>query len=158
MIGKYDGKTAIYLCAVCGEAFYSSEEAQKCEATTEPLQAQVGQIVLLSRGYGWFDGKPEWVVQNTGTFNGGKTHSFWYVVTAITKGRPGAPPQLLYGDYDAHRWTYHLATRAMVNQSTGGWTRPKGHYWFIRKDQREPPPIVVEEAKMLIGKRFEDLL
>lgn len=158
MIDKFDAKTPLYLCKVCAEAYYTSAEAEKCERSAGPLQARVGQIVLINRGYGWYDGKPEWVVEKTGDHNGRPTHSFWYVITAITKGRPGFRPVPLWGDAEAHVWTYHMATRAMVKQGTNGWTRPKSHHWFDSKSLLEPPPIVIEEAKMLIGQQADSLL
>ena len=146
----------VYLCRTCGRGFFSKEHALRCERSTETPLAEVGDIILLQRGYAWFDGDPAWVIQRGGyKFHEMRTHVFWHVVTAI-EPRP-ARPRPLFGDPDAHQLRYHVATLAMVSQATGGWTHPKTHTWHDGTDRR-PSRAVIEQAATLIGRKFEHLL
>lgn len=181
MISKtHEGETMVemtFKCSICGETYDARENALACEdqGIIDPApDINVGDIVLARAGFCWFDGDPAWVSNpEVGTMEVGKipsalklterrlcphgdgncfspccTYSFYYVVTAkesVGSAREGA-----------HRLVLHLETKAMLDGYRGGWTVPKTHYTPIRVEN--PPEVVIESSKELIGHTFGWLL
>lgn len=147
---------AVYLCRVCGKGHFLKREAQACEASTEKPRAKVGDLVLIQKGFGWYDGDPAWVVEHGGyEFHGQKTHAFWYIVTSLQPVHRARP---LIGEPDCHVPVYHLWTGALQRQETSGWTRVKTHYWQWKEDKRKPPEGLAQKGAHMLGKWSDRLL
>jgi hypothetical protein len=143
-----------YACDICGEKYRTNEEAVACEARGFEPKFKVGQIVTSKQGFGWYDGDKSWIVNPDITLrpekcpNGNRncfecccTYVFYYVITFID------------GDErEGHKPRYHLRTKAMTGKQgySEGWTFDEGHYKPMLV--RNPPKIVVEQSKELLGK------
>lgn len=154
-----------FICDVCGRVHPSLRAAEVCGGAWQEPKHAVGDIVVMEFGYGWFDGDPDWVLQNRGYAGNSdvKTHAFWVVVTDITA--KDERHVSLNGEPDAHKFIYHVATLGLKNgmELYGGWTTPDTHKalgaWSDTSlNKLEPPPSVVKAAKALVGKRFDRLL
>lgn len=171
---------AKYECEFCGCEYTNFADAESCEARgLEAPIVKVGDIVLAKGGYGWYDGKMNWVsnpevrphkegqgetachVQNPrcpkksgNCFDKCCCFSFYHVVTAIDY------VEGVNGNYDppGHRARYHLATMAMKGKNTyaSGYTFASNHHRpeLVKK----PPASVVRESKALLGKLAKYLL
>lgn len=152
--------TTSYQCDLCRRVYETAAEAKACEARgVDASIVRVGDIVFVYHCFGWYDGEASWV-SNPDVFlkrNGAKcpkgssncfgsccNFRFYYVVTAI--------------DFEGHRTRYHLVTLAMTgkNGHRGGYTFNAGH--FVPEKVKNPPAVVVETAKKLIGQKRENLL
>lgn len=148
-----------HICEGCGEEYEELAKAQRCEARDPGRQlVEVGDIVLVKAGFGWFDGDTRWVIQptvglfayregrcprnDTNCFGECCTYSFYYVVTAI--------------DIVEHRLRYHLATRAMRAGPRHGYTFNKHHYTPVKVEL--PSDFLVRSGRGLIGQRARGLL
>lgn len=136
---------SVYECPVCSRRFDDRESAEMCSATgTAPARLEPGDVVVLHPRYGWFDGSPEWVATFTpGRGADGGTYQFYYVVGAVTWGRPQtkkADGSLVVVPHSEHEGPfYHLFSRAIVTKpgereddSKEGWTRDDGHHWAYK--------------------------
>ena len=151
-------KRISYLCEICDTQFATKGAAEACEAAgLEDAIVQVGDIVLLKEGFGWFDGDPKWVSNlevlskpkeskcKGNCFNSCCTLSFYYVVTKVEKSPD-----------NGHRTRYHCFTKAMVGGYRDGWTQNRTHY--TPRLVEKPPAYVVEDSADLIGQAAEHLL
>jgi hypothetical protein len=146
-----------YECDICATRFAFQSAAEKCEARgLDKKLANVGDIVTVTAGYGWYDGDRGWVTNpnielrpkrpashDQNCFDRCCTYEFFYVVTAI--------------DAENHRRHYHLVTLAMSGRQghRSGWTS-MGHY--RPKIVMDPPDYVIETSKSVIGETAENLL
>lgn len=136
-----------WACDVCDTEYASQAAAEACEEMPFPEKtADVGDIVLVGRGFGWNDGDDKWIAPEK---KGSSVRTFYYVVTAVDREpRSNA----------LHRWRYHLATLAMSGSSGYriGYTFDVGHY----KPERvaSPPEAVVAASKALLGKKATSLI
>lgn len=163
-----------YACGICEREFDSPEKASACEArgVDKPI-VQVGDIVFLKAGYGWYDGDEAWVsnpetrmnMNGTGLsahavpapkpcpkresncFSDCCTFKFYYVITAIDQD-----------DRDPHRTRYHAETLAMTGKQGHrgpGYTYNQHH--MTPELVKQPPPEVVKQSKALIGHKAKYL-
>lgn len=136
----------LYMCEGCGRQYNQREDALLCESNKPEPTVAVGDIVLCRAGFGWYGGDKAWIsnpehtpCRNPGIncFGTCCTYSFYYVVTAI--------------DRHNHRVRYHLATLAM-SETSGyryGYTYDQHH--CAPEKVENPPAIVIEQSKELIG-------
>ena len=143
-----------YQCEICLLEYPRSRPAYNCEAEGMPDKAvEVGDIVEIRYGFGWYDGDKKWVInpknnrksegkkcpkKGTNCFSKCCTMGFYYVITHINKDPD-----------DGHRWRYHIATKSMVKGWADGYTYTSGHY--APKKIENPPKYVVKDSKDLIG-------
>ena len=161
--------TVSWWCDICGKHYPKMADAEACESrgVVEQKGFQVGDIVLVRAGFGWFDGDVAWVENyKRNTINGvlqrnpehgncfGEccTYRFYYVLTAIT------PDTGVNGDL--HRLIYHLETLAMTGQQgyRKGYTVGGVGHVTMEKPKHPPPAQVVEEAKALVGNTTDILI
>lgn len=144
----------VFFCPMCHTMYSEAEEATACLTSNEPAQHKVGDIVLISEGYTWFDGDPDWVVEGGGyLFNDEPTHAFLYVVTAVTWG------DRRQAHWDMHHATYSLRTLAVKNgmpEGRHGWNRPRGHYKMLPPES--VPQSVLDKVPEMIGPVYTNLL
>jgi hypothetical protein len=156
-----------YKCPICHRIYKSMGDAMDCfEIGIDHPIVEVGDIVFLRSGFGWFDGDKRWVSnpkvlekhkgvpyekrhkdRRTNCFDSCCTFQFYHVVTAID-----------YDPRDSHRTRYHIATKAMKkgNAYRYGFTFNQGH---IRPSKvRNPPKFVVKDSKDMIGHKAEWLV
>jgi hypothetical protein len=143
-----------YACGICDENYDTSVEAEQCEAKgLDAPVAEVGDIVFLRAGFGWFDGDVRWVLNpdvlervkkirpnpHGNCFSDCCTYKFYYVITAI--------------DNYYHRRRYHVKTKAMTGEQgyRGGYTFAGDHVKPIVV--KEPPRFIIEDSKDLIGQK-----
>ena len=139
---------SLYVCEICEKQYEDAQGAIACEDQgQEKPDFQPGEFVTVSLPYGWYDGDPAWIMRScpNDKCKDGQAYTFYHVVTAIT--------YMNHGYHTAHKACYHLATKAMVSQSTGGWNFPDTHLRMTKVDN--PPDLDVSD---LIGKTFEHLL
>lgn len=171
--------TTKFICEICNQQHDTEAAALACEALggVERAKLQVGDIVFVRSGFGWMDGSVSWVANAdnfdlrrnaegiitvmsqrnaliaknhkypTNCFDSCCTLKFYDVVTHVD-----------LDDTNKHRVRYHVATMAM-SAKTGyhaGWTYDSGHYTPRRVDN--PPSIVVEQSKALLGRKAKGLL
>lgn len=135
----------LYQCEICQKVYVTPDEASQCEGQgQEEALFKIGDIVLINKGFGWFDGVKNWVVGSPERQI--YPMNFYYVVTAIDT-KPG----------NQHDIAYHLATLAMSGKQghRDGWTS-KHHYMPV--PAHNVPESVVKESKRLIGRKFQNLL
>lgn len=157
----------IYACDVCGRQYPDRSEAEACERRPDVggLDLRVGDIVRKS-GYAWYDGDSTWIANfnsrgapppndpefilsrrnkaHGNCFRACCTLDLYYVVTAISRD-----PR------DGHRLRYHVASKAVRQESTGRWTSDT-HISLRRVD--DPPQAVVSGSLDLIGRVNGELL
>lgn len=138
----------IYRCPTCRGEYETEIEALTCFNSDAKPEFKVGDIVTFGDRFGWFEGDKNWITNGglpTGDFNGIPTYSFFYVVTKVTTDRK-------------HRAVYHVATNAMSGAKgyKGGYTVVPGH--DAPELAENPPQIVIETSKELLGMEFKDLL
>ena len=143
-------KKTTYVCPICGSEYETEQEANDCINRTGEKVAEVGDIVEVRYGYGWWDGKDEWVINpdvdtSKHGFSKDRSYGFYYVVTYLEID-------------EGHRIRYHLATGAMtgVNGHASGYTYTSGH--CAPKKIENPPVAVVEDSKRFIGKKAKGLI
>jgi hypothetical protein len=146
-----------YQCETCGNTSSNKSQVLACESI--PLETpifEVGEIVFVKNGFGWFDGEPAWIsnfkaVQENRTaqshgncFQSCCTYRFYYVITAI--------------EQDGHRLKYYVVTNAMTGTQghRGGYTYTKGHITPQRAGIA--PPLVTQQAQKLIGEKPKMLI
>lgn len=145
-----------FQCSYCKQQYANKQQAIDCEK--QPIEkpcVEVGQIVEMCFGYGWFDGDKRWVInldkknapritEHGNCFDRCCTMGFYYVVTAIEKDK-----------IDPHRLKYHVFTKAM----TGKQGHEGGYTYFDRHVTPSPifsaPEFVKKDSKSLIGKKSE---
>jgi hypothetical protein len=158
--GASDMVNPVLICPVCGRHHAAYPLLKACMQSTEKPAAQVGDIVMIENGYGWFDGDEAWVYGRNGyKFHQKPTLQFWFVVTAIT-GYAGHRSHRPEGEPDLHRLSYHVQTLAIKNGQSGGmggWTTMTRHIPF-KTATRKPPEAVVEASRGMIGRTFNNLL
>ena len=161
-----------YQCPICDEIHSTIEKAEKCiaQGIPEPI-VEVGDIVELRYGFGWFEGKEEWVInpeigeqgdkidlvkknhidvpgdRQTNCFGSCCTMGFYYVVTKIELDKERG-----------HILKYHIYTKAMTGNKgyREGYTYADTHVKPTKVEN--PPEFVVEDSKDLIGKEARWLL
>lgn len=156
----------LYLCDYCGQEYGTIKKARECEALGFHPTLEVGDIVKGQAGFGWYDGDKWWVV-NPKVKEESKGHAdgrncfddcccfvFYYVVTKVD-GDKGFPHD---ERRDLHRPRYHLFTKAMLGKSgyRSGMTFDKDH--ICVEKVKEPPEVVVQDSKNLLGKKATNLL
>jgi hypothetical protein len=148
-----------YQCEVCGGRFPTQVQAMACERVGFKPRHKVGEIVFAKGGFGWYDGQKNWVSNPNvsrdrecpsgvgNCFDDCCCFRFYYVITFIDKD-----------ERDGHRARYHLMTMAMSgNQGyRAGYTYDTGHESI--ELVKNPPTLVVEESKTLIGQQAQHLL
>ncbi len=152
----------IYRCELCKTDFDTAKTALACEnRKKEKLIANVGDIVFVKSGFGWFDGDKVWISNpdvmlkrsfeykkcpngDSNCFGECCTYRFFYVVTAI--------------DFEGHRARYHCATLAMtgIKGYASGYTFGSHHYTLVLV--KNPPAKVIKASKALIGTRATNLI
>lgn len=120
----------------CGVLYEAEEAARACDAQEETKVANIGDIVIIDRGYCWFDGDSQWIASRTKSKGSrdGFSYAFYYVVVDVDR----VP-------YERHRYRYHVRTRACAQAQ--GWTTASGHFPFQRAD--DVPAFVLRDAKTL---------
>ena len=149
----------LWECPICKERYRSQEDCQICIDRGFSHVVQVGDIVLLGHDnpiyqYGWMDGDTDWVYdkeENDGMPDGCK-YAFYYVVTEIDHD-----PQ------DPHRPRIHLCTKALAKQGDGftyydSSTPKEERHHMVAIPVGDPPNVVVEGSKDLIGTKTEVLI
>lgn len=169
-----DGRP-VYFCPVCSSAYDDAAEAGECEESTKkfPAPYAVGDIVTEPAKYpryGWHDGLDHWVAkyehpdasQAKTNSNGrdwrGSRHFYW-VVTAVgtyADTHRRRPFEGYAGDHKPIYWVRTLAIKNGMPGGRGGWTSHDGHWKFDRV--KNPPALVLEESRALIGFREDYLL
>lgn len=143
-----------YTCEKCEEDYDTEEEAYDCEnqELDEP-SVDVGDIVFVKSGYGWFDGDKKWVSNpdvelrkkcpndNGNCFEPCCTYRFYYVITAI--------------DEDRHQLRYHIVTKAMNSKSGHRLTYTYHHEHIPLETIEDPPNLTVDDV---IGEKAKYLL
>ena len=154
-------KKEIFICDICNAEYDNEDDASHCESQGFSPLFSVGDIVFLRSSFGWFDGHSAWVSNpearnrmgpvdqpcpngNGNCFSDCCTYKFYYVITFI--------------DAEGHRPRYHVYTNAMTGEwgYRSGWTYDENHYTPLKV--AEPPTIVVEQSKELLGQKAEYLL
>ena len=137
----------IYACPRCKKQYTTKEEATECMNSNNTPKFEVGNIVELKYGYGWFDGDKRWVINpdvdmSKHGFGEDCSMGFYYVITVIK--------------IVDHEVRYYVATNAMTGESghNGGWTADT-HY---PPKLIDAPKFVVKDSKKLIGKKIKWLL
>lgn len=151
----------IYECPTCNRRYYDRATAQACaERPVDIERYKVGDIVLTTYGYSWFDGSRVWIENKRllGRKNWQKlryrcrrfrncsgrccTLGFYYVVSKVDRD-----PE------DGHRVRYHLATGALTPpkgmRAVGGYTFNEHHQSLVLV--KRPPRQVLAAAKAFIG-------
>ena len=160
-----------YQCEICGTIHDLRSDAVACEQQG-PYDAggvEIGDIVFLAAGYGWFDGDKRWINNPDVTghivghatqscpngygncFNECCTYKFYYVVTAI--------------DQDEGIW-HRQDHRARIHCATGAMTVKSGHhcgFTFVSthitpRKIENPPEFVVKDSKRFIGQKGKYLI
>lgn len=138
----------IFKCPGCGNEYEEKQQAINCMNRSDEPIVNVGDIVELKYGFGWFDGDKRWVINpdvdmSKHGFGSDCSMGFYYVVTHI--------------DQENHRARYHVATKAMTGkQGHRRWfTYNTGHY---RPKLIDAPDFVKEDSKSLIGEKANYLL
>jgi hypothetical protein len=149
-----------YACSVCGVEYPDIDDASKCESQGFSPKFKVGDIVFVSKNFGWYNGDNKWIANpdvsihqkpcpngNGNCFSECCNYKFFYVITQIDGS-----------ERDGHRVRYHLHTKAMAGDSgyRGGYTFDDGHY--TPKPAENPPVEVVADGQDLIGKKANYLL
>jgi hypothetical protein len=146
---------AVHFCPTCCSAYESREAAEECAAIDLRPGFNVGDIVrpAYTERFGWHDGLDHWVLPH----KAGKCYDFYYVVTAIgTRADIDRPRPFHNAHPSQHRPLYWVRTLAMREGYSGGWTDDKTHVAFVKVD--DPPALVVEESRPLVGWRENHLL
>lgn len=164
-----------YSCLTCNRVYETEAQAVQCETQPDPdFRAQVGDIVTVRAGHGWYDGDRAWIANpdvlpkapgrecpngDGNCFSECCTYSFYYVVTATEMEQPNKlggywldPATQVF----LHRPIYHVVTLAMASSYRSGWTSHPGHYAPRRVEN--PPAAVVEASRALLGEKFSHLL
>jgi len=132
----------VFFCPGCNARFSERAEAVACSGSNETCDVIPGDILEIDIGYSWHDGADNWMIFNTGDWHGAKTHSAYFIVTALT--------------WEDHRVHIHVKTLGIKNGSkTGltGWTG-KGHIPWKKVDR----PDLYAEASQYIGSVTDHLL
>lgn len=167
-----------YICRFCGEEYDNESAADKCEAQgVDEAIVQVGDIVTLGKGFGWYDGDERWVTnpevrmnmhgtglsshqvppkkpcpkRSSNCFDSCCCFEFYYVVTRIDTSQD-------HSSDPGHRCRYHVETLAMSGKNGyrgPGYTFNEGHHLPVLV--KNPPAIVVEQSKALIGHKAKHL-
>lgn len=151
---------AVYFCPVCCTAYESFSEATACALTVKPLPFSVGDIVTTNHAaYGWHDGLDHWVKP----YKAGRAadphgvRRFYYVVTAIGTYNEVEGRRPFHDAHpNGHDPVFWVRTLAMRESYAGGWTTQDTHVPMSRVI--DPPALVVEESRALIGWREKHLL
>lgn len=142
-----------FICPTCKRKYPDHDAAVKCANSDETPKWEVGQIVTFGDRFGWYDGERDWVTNPDivpDMYASGRGYSLYYVITAITKDR--------WQNEYAHQLRYHVETMAMTGKKgyRGGYTSRSGH--FTPRLVTNPPQIIQDQAKQLIGHKFDHLL
>jgi hypothetical protein len=157
-----------YGCPYCNTFYDTQDEALECIEKGEPVKLEVGDIVSPHDGHGWFDGNPDWVVNqelldsdrtakvgrprpcpdtgSTNCFRPCCTLGFYYVVVEVARWpRCNTKPTI-------HDVDHTLVTDAMtgknghrVKKRSGGGLTKLG----------DPPPEIVMRAEEIV-KEWEE--
>jgi len=136
-----------YQCEICGHRYPTETGAKNCERLPFKPQFNIGQIVSISKEFGWFDGDRKWVEKFTAALYAAKKLRFYYVITYIDRD-----PQNL------HRVRYHIATKAMSGKQGYriGCTFDRGH--LTPTVVKNPPIYVVKTSGDLLGEKADFLI
>ena len=141
---------SIFQCEICNSKYPTAEGAKECEAQgVEKAIYKVGDVVKISRTFGWQDGDVRWCATRkvSKKMHDGYELTFLYVITAIEL-RPDT----------SHFLRYHLWTGAISGKQgyQNGWNTPQTHYRMMLV--KKPPTFVRKDSKRFIGKKSKYLL
>lgn len=139
----------VYFCPKCHRPYKAEADARECDASDVAPVYEVGQIVRIDVGYGWFDGDEKWLIKD-GKDGSRQLYAAYFVITAIDYDRSNG--------WHAHDPRYHIKTLGIKNGNpTGlaGHTFLKTHTPLIRVKQ---DPVLVAEGAKFIGKKSERLI
>ena len=145
-----------FVCEICNEQYDNARDAEKCEQQgIEKALYKTGDIVEITKGFGWYDGDKRWIInpkvkrnpKHGNCFGKCCLMVFYYAITAIDQD-PDEP----------HRIRYHLFTNAMSGKQgyKEGYTRAETHY--TPKIIKNPPKFIVKDSKKLIGRKSKFLI
>lgn len=145
-----------FQCEICSKIYASQEEGASCELRGEEKPILfVGDFVVRSAGFGWFDGDRDWVsnpnvplhqTHKYNCFESCCTYAFYYVITEIDKD-----PE------DGHRLRYHLATKAMTGKQGHrvGYDYANNGFWKL---VLQPSTKLIADKMDLIGMKADYLI
>jgi hypothetical protein len=140
----------VYFCPKCSRIYGSEGAARTCDGSDRPAEFEVGQIVRIDVGYGWYDGDPKWLILNTGDHHGRKTHDAFFVVTAVDYDRSDR-----WHAHDPRYWVKTLGIKNGNPTGMGGYTYPATH---VKLHPVEQDPILVAEGAKYIGEKSGGLI
>ncbi len=78
----------IFECPECHRQYNNKPAAVECMNSTDEPTVEVGAIVVVKYGFGWYDGKKDWVINpdvdmSKHGFGSDCSMGFYYVVTSI---------------------------------------------------------------------------
>lgn len=151
-----------YKCPTCGHLYETQEAVEYCYNSTGEQEFSVGDVVVIERGYGWYDGDPAWVLDREGyEFHGEKTYRMYYVVTAVDLDlHPNSYQEVgpCKEKVRGHRLRYHVASRAW-NGKDGyyiGWNVTGGTHFHMMRTTLKAANLPGAEA--LLGRKTSHLL
>lgn len=158
-----------YFCPVCNSAYPTMHAAMLCAASM-PLEKQTslrpGDVVIINEGYEWADNET-WIGKRGAKtpVHGKPTHSFYFIVTALTAEAEVHRCDPFDDNRHQHRALLHLATGAANIARSGphagfrlGWTPLSGHVQYRLARPDAVPETVRAAIPRVLGWETRDLL